>query len=124
MEPIQHLRETNSGYEISWKGYLTIPYVNEWMNWIKLWKFKPGVILKLNLSQVERIDTAGVQLLLFLKSYTLEQNYILKLDSHSLPVLKIFDVLGLVSFFGDRVKVKKEHSSELEFRYGTKKQSL
>ncbi|MCZ8342033.1 MAG: anti-sigma factor antagonist [Leptospira sp.] len=94
------------------------------MDWIKLWKFKSGAILKLNLNQVERIDTAGVQLLLFMKNYTLEQNYILKLDSHSLPVLKIFDVLGLVSYFGDRVKVKKEHSSELEFRYGTKKQSV
>jgi ABC-type transporter Mla MlaB component len=123
MEAIQNIRETNSGYEIIWKGYLTVPYVNDWLTWTKLWKFKPGSILKLDLTNIERIDTAGIQFLIFLKTYSLNHNYILKLMNHSLPVLKSMDILGLVSYFGDKVKVKKEFAGEVLFHYGTKKQA-
>ncbi|TGK86800.1 anti-sigma factor antagonist [Leptospira noumeaensis] len=121
MEPVQTLRESNSGFEIIWQGYLTVPFVKEWKNLSDVWTNTKGKIIHLDLQGIERIDTAGIQLLVYLKEFSQSNHYSFHLKNHSLAVLKVLDLLGLVSFFGDRVKVKKEHSNEVEFKYGTRK---
>ncbi|EOQ96725.1 STAS domain protein [Leptospira wolbachii serovar Codice str. CDC] len=121
MEPVQNLRETNSGFEITWLGYLTVPFVKEWKKHSEVWTSAKGKIIQLDLNGIQRIDSAGIQFLMYLKALSQQNHFSIKLQNHSLPVLKVLDLLGLVSFFGDRVKVKKEHSNEVEFRYGTRK---
>ncbi|EMY61054.1 STAS domain-containing protein [Leptospira terpstrae] len=121
MEPVQNLRKTNSGFEISWEGYLTVPFVQEWKNLTDIWTISKGNTIQLDLNGIQRIDSAGIQFLMYLKTLSQKKHFLIQLSNHSLPVLKVLDLLGLVSFFGDRVKVKKEHSAEVEFRYGTRK---
>ncbi|TGK83865.1 anti-sigma factor antagonist [Leptospira montravelensis] len=122
MEPVQNLKETNSGIEITWNGYLTVPFVKEWKKQSEIWTSSSrGKTIELNLYGIERVDSAGIQLLVYLKNLSQKNHFSMKLGNHSLPILKILDLLGLVSFFGDRIKVKKEHSNEVEFRYGTRK---
>lgn len=121
MEPNQSIQKSNEEETIIWSGYLTVPYINEWYEKSKHWDNVHGKTLKLDLNGIERIDSAGIQLLIFLKKQTVSKHQKLALTNHSLAVLKSFDLLGLVSYFGDRIKVKKEHSNEVEFRYGTRK---
>lgn len=123
MEPVQTLRESNLGFEIVWQGYLTVPFVKEWKELSNIWSDSKGKVIELDLSGVQRIDSAGIQFLMYLKVLSEKKHQTLQLKNHSLAVLKVLDLLGLVSFFGDRVKVKKEHSGEVEFRYGTRKVS-
>lgn len=123
MEPVQTLRESNLGFEIVWQGYLTVPFVKEWKELSNIWSDSKGKVIELDLSGVQRIDSAGIQFLMYLKVLSEKKHQSFQLKNHSLAVLKVLDLLGLVSFFGDRVKVKKEHSGEVEFRYGTRKVS-
>lgn len=122
MEPVQNLKETNSSFEVTLNGYLTVPFIKEWKKQSEIWTVSSqGKNIELDLNGIERVDSAGIQLLIFLKNLSQKNHFSIKLKNHSLPILKILDLLGLVSFFGDRVKVKKEHSNEVEFRYGTRK---
>lgn len=123
MEPNQTIQNTNNETEIVWSGYLTVPFIKDWYELTKQWENNKGKKIKLNLNEIERIDSSGIQLLLFLKKQSLQNHQSLILLNHSLAVLKSFDLLGLVSYFGDRIKVKKEHANEVEFRYGTRKVS-
>ncbi|TGL14298.1 anti-sigma factor antagonist [Leptospira meyeri] len=121
MEPVQNLKKTDIGFDISWEGYMTVPFVKEWKKLSEVWTSSKGQVFILDLNGIQRVDSAGIQFLMYLKTLSYKNHFSLKLQNHSLPVLKVLDLLGLVSFFGDRVKVKKEHSNEVEFRYGTRK---
>ncbi|MBL0956118.1 MAG: STAS domain-containing protein [Leptospira sp.] len=123
MEPKQTIQNTKEGMEIQWHGYLTVPFIKEWLTYTNQWETQKGKKIILHLNGIERIDSSGIQFLMFLKKRCQTNQQILSLTNHSLPVLKVLDLLGLVSFFGDRIKVKKEHSNEVEFRYGTRKVS-
>ncbi|EMJ86549.1 STAS domain-containing protein [Leptospira meyeri] len=121
MEPVQNLKKTDTGFDISWEGYMTVPFVKEWKKLSEVWTSSKGQVFILDLNGIQRVDSAGIQFLMYLKTLSYKNHFSLKLQNHSLPILKVLDLLGLVSFFGDRVKVKKEHSNEVEFRYGTRK---
>ncbi|TGM62501.1 anti-sigma factor antagonist [Leptospira meyeri] len=121
MEPVQNLKKTYTGFDISWEGYMTVPFVKEWKKLSEVWTSSKGQVFILDLNGIQRVDSAGIQFLMYLKTLSYKNHFSLKLQNHSLPILKVLDLLGLVSFFGDRVKVKKEHSNEVEFRYGTRK---
>ncbi|MCW7472509.1 STAS domain-containing protein [Leptospira levettii] len=123
MEPNQTIQNTKEGMEIHWNGYLTVPFIKEWSTYSNQWENIKGKKIFLHLNGIERIDSSGIQLLVYLKKRCQANQQILSLTNHSLPVLKVLDLLGLVSFFGDRIKVKKEHANEVEFRYGTRKVS-
>ncbi|WP_108959000.1 STAS domain-containing protein [Leptospira ellinghausenii] len=123
MEPKQTIQITKEGMEVQWNGYITVPFIKEWLTNSNLWETQKGKKIILNLNGIERIDSSGIQFLMFLKKRSHSNQQILALTNHSLPVLKVLDLLGLVSFFGDRIKVKKEHANEVEFRYGTRKVS-
>lgn len=123
MEPKQTIQSSQEGFGILWKGYLTVPFIKDWYELSNQWEIPKGKKIRIDLSEIERIDSAGIQFLIFLKKRTNSNHQVLELTNHSLAVLKVLDLLGLVSFFGDRIKVKKEHANEVEFRYGTRKVS-
>jgi anti-anti-sigma regulatory factor len=122
MDPKIRKKDTLGGCLTAWEGYLTIPYISVWKEKLSKLTLPKGTKLSIDLSKIQRIDTAGIQFLIFTKTYCLENHIHLTLQNHSLPILKIYDVLGLVGFFGDKIKLNKELSSELEFSYGTKKE--
>ena len=63
----------------------------------------PGPELRLNLAGVEEIDTAGVQLLLWLKQESGRRGRTLALTAHSHAVVEAFDLLNVGTRFGDPI---------------------
>lgn len=122
MEPIIRKKEIPGGKQSAWEGYLTIQYVSMWKEKLLGLNLTPGSKFLVDLSRIQRIDTAGIQFLIYTKMFCDEKQIHLSILNHSIPVLKVYDVLGLVSFFGDKIKVSKEQASDFEFSYGTRKE--
>ncbi len=64
---------------------------------------KPGHELQIDLSQVSEIDSAGIQLLIFLKNEAIRKQNELSFVHHSQAVVEVVDVFNLSSFFNDPV---------------------
>lgn len=62
-----------------------------------------------DLSQVSEIDTAGVQLLMLAKQAAERCGRAFRLHSHSPAVLEVFELLNVVSFFGDLVVISESN---------------
>lgn len=60
-------------------------------------------ILELDLSEIEEIDGAGIQLLMVLKKSALNQGCQLQLSNHSPAVITTLELCRLTSFFGDPI---------------------
>ena len=61
--------------------------------------------LQLNLSGLEELDTAGVQLLAWLKQEARRRGRTLTLFAHSPAVVEVFDLLQVASLFGDAILI-------------------
>jgi anti-sigma B factor antagonist len=59
--------------------------------------------LQLDLSAVNEIDSAGLQLLLLLKAEAQKRAFTLRLLRHSEAVLEVFELLKLGTYFGDPI---------------------
>jgi len=59
--------------------------------------------LEINLSKVNEIDSAGIQLLLLTKKERARHERETTLTAHSSAVLDALELLGLVPYFGDPV---------------------
>jgi len=59
--------------------------------------------LQLDLSDVSEIDSAGIQLLIYMKREASRLNKQFSLVNHSQAVVDVMELLGLVSFFGDPI---------------------
>ncbi|MCB1906906.1 MAG: STAS domain-containing protein [Rhodocyclaceae bacterium] len=57
--------------------------------------------LEIDLSGVEEIDSAGVQVLIHLKESARHEARTLRLVGHSRPVIEVLELVKLESFFGD-----------------------
>jgi anti-anti-sigma factor len=57
--------------------------------------------LEINLSEIEEIDTAGLQLLVLLKREAKLSGKILTLVSHSVATLEVLELLKMEAYFGD-----------------------
>lgn len=68
-----------------------------------------GDTVEMNLGGVGEIDSAGLQLLVLLKTEALALGKTLSITSHSPAVLDILDLCDLEGFFGDTVLV---HAAE------------
>ncbi len=75
----------------------------------------------IDLSQVSDFDTAGLQLFVAAKNTIKNKNKKIKFVNHPVCVLAIFDLYGLISFFGDKIIVKPEEKHQFVFNYGIKK---
>lgn len=67
-----------------------------------------GGNVELDLGAVSEIDSAGLQLLILLKSETRAQGKLLSITSHSPAVLDILDLCNLEGFFGDALLIPVE----------------
>ena len=59
--------------------------------------------LSVDLSALNRIDTAGLQLLILLKRESLKAGKIMRILAHSPASLEILDGYNVISYFGDPV---------------------
>jgi anti-anti-sigma factor len=59
--------------------------------------------LRLNLAGLEELDTAGVQLLVWLKQEARKRGRTLSLSAHSPAVVEAFDLLAVAGVFGDPI---------------------
>lgn len=66
--------------------------------------------LHLNLAGVEELDTAGVQLLLWLKQEAERRGKALVLSAHSPAVVEVFDLLKVAALFGDPILIAPSKS--------------
>lgn len=61
--------------------------------------------LNLDLSAVNEIDSAGLQLLLVLKAEARQRGFSLRLLRHSEAVIEVFELLKLGMYFGDPIVI-------------------
>jgi len=64
---------------------------------------KPEHELQIDLSDVSEIDSAGIQLLIFLKNEATRQQTELSFINHSQAVVEVVEIFNLSSFFNDPV---------------------
>jgi anti-anti-sigma factor len=57
--------------------------------------------LELDLSKTDEIDAAGLQLLVMIKQEATAIGKVVRVTGHSTVVLKLLELSGLASFFGD-----------------------
>jgi len=62
-----------------------------------------GPALRLTLAGLEELDTAGVQLLVWLKQEAERRGKRLYLHAHSPAVVEVFDLLQVAGLFGDPI---------------------
>jgi anti-anti-sigma factor len=62
-------------------------------------------VLHLNLAAVEELDTAGVQLLAWLKQEARRRGRTLVYTGHSPAVVEVFDLLQVAGLFGDAILI-------------------
>lgn len=86
------------------EGELTIYSVAEARDLLSA-ALDPGPVLQLNLSAVEELDTAGVQLLVWLKQEARRRGRTLVLTGHSPAVVEVFDLLQVAGLFGDAILI-------------------
>jgi anti-anti-sigma factor len=67
--------------------------------------------LQINLSNVTEIDSAGLQILLFIKQEAARLNFQFSLIQHSQAVVEVFELLNLGSHFGDPIILSADWKS-------------
>ena len=67
--------------------------------------------LNINLAGVSEIDSAGLQILLFLKQEATAKNSILILSHHSEAVVEVLTLLNLTAHFGDPIVISADWKS-------------
>ncbi|CAK0763901.1 STAS domain-containing protein [Gammaproteobacteria bacterium] len=68
---------------------------------------KDSSSLEIDLSGIEELDTAGLQLLLLLKNEAQLQNRKIRFSRHSSTVREILDLCDLAAIFGDPILICK-----------------
>ncbi|MDT8407574.1 MAG: STAS domain-containing protein [Methylococcales bacterium] len=74
-------------------------------------QLRKGKNIQIDLSGVTEIDSAGLQLLLWLKRESGRQSLQLRLTEHSEAVVEVFEMLDLSKFFGDPIVLAKQRTS-------------
>ncbi|VXC96614.1 Sulfate transporter/antisigma-factor antagonist STAS [Pseudomonas sp. 8Z] len=87
------------------EGGLTIYSVSENMS-LLMRALAPSAEVELDLSALDEIDCAGLQLLVLTKQEAERQGCQLRLSHHSPAVIDAFELSGLASFFGDPILIK------------------
>lgn len=94
------LNEHEDRVEVTLGGELTIQHAQE---------LKAGLLdclgrgkdVRIDLAQVDELDSAGVQLLYYAKQHARAQDLELRLCNHSPAVVEVFELYRLAPLFGD-----------------------
>lgn len=90
---------------IAIEGELTIYNAADWKGRL----YEPiarGDSLELDLSAVQELDTAGLQVLIMAKKEALARGQALHLCNHSQAVQDALELCGLAAFFGDPILLR------------------
>ncbi len=74
--------------------------------------------LELDLSHVDELDTAGLQVLMLAKREAQRQQKQLSIVAHSPEVQEVFDLLGLAGWFGDPMLMQADSQGPVAAREG------
>lgn len=85
---------------------MTIYNAAEMKNRLLLALAESSTALELDLSPVQELDSAGLQVLLLLKREAAAAGKTLYLSRHSPAVLDVLDLCGLAAFFGDPLLIE------------------
>jgi len=77
--------------------------------------------IAIDASRISEVDSSGIQLLLSAKIESESKNKVLKIINHSPPLIKVIDLMGLVGFFGDKLKIPVNERNNYSLKYGIKK---
>jgi anti-sigma B factor antagonist len=115
--------ESDNMVDYALVGEFTIYSVSELKNDFSatLQKHQSQLKINLDLSNVTRIDTAGIQLLVALNLEMSRTNLTLNILNHSQSVIEAIELYGLMGFFGDPIRLNKSQKDTFTFLYGRKK---
>lgn len=85
------------------QGEMTIYSVKEHKQTLLSYLACDNQEIQIDLSGVDEIDSAGIQLLMFIKREAIEGNRKLSLHQHSLCVIEALELMNLNQTFGDPV---------------------
>ncbi len=102
---VSHLE--NEECLVSIKDEVTIYTVLEQRNKLQP-HLKPGKVTNIDLSAVSEIDSAGIQLLIYLKKVASEIGAEMKLLNYSKEVFEVVELFDLTAFLADPVDVSAE----------------
>lgn len=101
-------KQTNGVLQVSIQDDMTIYTVHElkeaFLNYCN--SGVPEVLV--DLSDVTELDSAGLQLLLLLKSESKKRAFNLRIVGHSQAIIEVFELLKLSMYFGDPVVIPAE----------------
>jgi len=69
---------------------------------------KPDCELQINLAKVSEIDSAGLQILLFIKQEAIRLNLKFSLVEHSQAIVEVLELLNLGAHFGDPIVISAD----------------
>lgn len=87
------------------EGGLSIYSATEHMS-LLMHALAPNTEVELDLSAVDELDCAGLQLLILAKQEAGRMGCDLRLSNHSPAVIEAFELSGLGTFFGDPILIK------------------
>jgi anti-anti-sigma factor len=87
------------------EGGLSIYSATEHMS-LLMQVLAPNTEVELDLSAVDELDCAGLQLLVLAKQEAGHMGCDLRLSNHSPAVIEAFELSGLGTFFGDPILIK------------------
>ena len=117
------VKKTDDVCLITLRGDLNIYNTPNFVNEISA-LFKSYNKIALDAGQVAEIDTAGLQTMIAAKKEAILNNKLFKIVNHSPAVIRLIDLLGLVGFFGDKIKIPTDDRNKYALKYGIKKQNI
>lgn len=83
--------------------------------------FNENKPIQIDLSKVSEIDSACIQVLIAFKKEVKFYHKDIHFVHHSLAVLKLFEIYGLIGLLEDKIVISPDIRKEFKFSYGTKK---
>ncbi|MCB1303030.1 MAG: STAS domain-containing protein [Leptospiraceae bacterium] len=118
---LQKIQESAQGIQLKASGAWTVE------NAANIWRtLQPmlGQNIALDLAEVERLDSAGFQLLLQIKRNAVSSGTTVRFLNHSRPVLKTLDVAGVLGSLRDVIRVSTATKESLLLTYSRNKYSI
>ncbi|MBA4068768.1 MAG: anti-sigma factor antagonist [Acinetobacter sp.] len=97
-----NLNVENDNCKLAIEGEMTIFVAAEFLSAIQE-PVQKNLNMEIDLSQVTEIDSAGLQLMIFVKKKSVLHAFDLHFVNHSKPVQEILELTDLGSFFGDPI---------------------